>query len=305
MAKFDTQEWRDQYDDLRGRIQKLYEERKGATADYEEMVNATLGDLLGETLPAAKQMFDQAREAGELYSGEFVPAMGEYLKSAQEYDTPERRASASGRAMADVTTAADAARKSSLERLESYGVDPSMTRSAALDSGIRVNAALDAVRAGNEASRDVEERGRAYTRDALGLGGELVGAELGLSGSASGMLTSGVNAANTVGSTWTNIYGTPRQLIGDQKGLIDASVAAKQAEANFKAGTSGGSGLAGIGQAVGTVGGAVAGAYFGAGNPAAISAGASAGGAAGGAIGGMADGGGGGGGSASGFGTIY
>jgi hypothetical protein len=273
MAKFDTQSYRDANDQLRSRFQKLYVQRMPQLRQYENMVNTTLHDLLSQTLPQAANMFAESNKIGEAYTGDFLPASQRYLQSAEGYDTPERRMAASGRAMSDVETAGEASRQAALDNLESYGIDPSQTRGAALDQNVRLQTALEAVRAGNEASRNVEETGRRYVSDAIDKGAALPGAQVGMTGAAHGMLTSGVNAANQVFQTGANVFGTPTQNLTAQQNIIQANEAMKLEEANFKqtksaqhaAGVAGG--MAGIGQLAGTVAGGALGFAATGGNP--------------------------------------
>jgi hypothetical protein len=282
-----TQDWRDQYDQLRNKYQKLYTQRMPVLKNYEQMVNTSLSDLLGETMPQAKQYFDQARQIGDFTSKELIPGTEEYMKSAREYDTPERQAEASGRAMSDVFTAGDAARTSALERLEGYGIDPSVTRNASLDRNARLQTALEAVKQGRDAATGVEERGRAYQSEALGRGAQLQQSGLQAGQLGGGMMTSGLNAANQVGNTWANIFGTPQENIEAQKGLISASLQSKEAEVNSKLANKlgKGPGVAGIiGQTAGTALGAGVGLAASGGNPMGAMYGAQMGGQIGGSL---------------------
>lgn len=292
-SKLDSQEWRDQLDGLRKRFNDLYKERAPILQDYENTVNQSLSDLIGEVVPAAREYFDASRNLTGVVNDQYAPAVGEYIQSARDYDTPERRMQAREGAITDVMGATDAARKSALDRLESYGIDPSVTRSASLDQNARVAGAIEAVKQARDASADVEERGRAYMSDALRFGEGAAQGSLAYGQAGAGMLTSATNAANTVGSTWANIYGTPVQNLEAQKGLIESSLNMKATEVASKQAAAGGSPWGAIGQTVGTVGGAVVGAYLG--GPAGATLGAQAGGAIGGAAGGAAGGGGGGG----------
>jgi hypothetical protein len=76
-----------------------------------------------------------AQQDRERYEQTFQPIEDNLVSEFQNYDSPERRAEERGRAVAEVSQSFDAARRNSLQRLESYGVDPSQTRNAALDIG--------------------------------------------------------------------------------------------------------------------------------------------------------------------------
>lgn len=116
-----------------------------------------------ETLSNAQQ--DRAR-----YEEIYQPLEDNLVSEFQNYDTPERRAEERGRAIADVNSQFDAVRRNSLQRLESYGVDPSQTRNAALDLGVRVQQAAAAAGAANAADRATEQTGRALRAEALNIG---------------------------------------------------------------------------------------------------------------------------------------
>ena len=92
MAKIDTQHQRDSLDQLRSRFQDLYVKRMPILKSYEKLANTTVHSLLGETMPEMQRLYGQAKQIGDEYSQNFVPATERYLQSAEGYDTPERRA---------------------------------------------------------------------------------------------------------------------------------------------------------------------------------------------------------------------
>jgi hypothetical protein len=284
---FDTEIFRNDYENLRKRFRSLYQERMPVLRDYEKFANTQLDALIGETSPAAKQLLDTSRAASEQYQNEFLPASSDYLKSATEYDTPERRASERGKAMVDVGVAGDAAREASLQRLESYGIDPSMTRGAALDQNIRLDTALGQVKAANDKEMEVEERGRAYTRDALGVQAGLAGTAAGVGATGAGIMNNNVEAGNNRTALFADVFGTPQTNLAGIKSATDAKLGAKQYEQQAKVATQGPSTIGKLGSIAGTLGGAALGAYLG---PAGSTAGAELGAQLGGQIGGSATG---------------
>ena len=263
MAKFDTQVWRDRYDSMVKRLGKLYDARMPVLANYEATVNQTLDELIGSTVPAMQSMFRQATGIGDIVEGEYLPAAREYMQKARGYDTPERRASESAKAMADVGAAGEASRKAAIANLESYGIDPSMTRGAALDQNVRLQTALEQVRAGREAASDVEEKGQAYLRDALGVGQQLQAGGLQTAELGGRLGDTATRTASDTAATFANIFGTPLQNMQLRGDFTQASSGLKSAEAQFKQAKSGGSPWAGIGQTVGLVGGTALGGYLG------------------------------------------
>lgn len=129
-----------------------------------------LREVLDTQLPIMQENADNARQDRERYEQTFQPIEDNLIKEFQEYDSPERMQLERGRAIADVSSAFDAQRRNALQRLESYGVDPSQTRNAALDIGVRTQQAAAQAGAASNASRNVENTGRALRAEAINIG---------------------------------------------------------------------------------------------------------------------------------------
>jgi len=131
-------------------------------------------DLLDRVLTSQEQVQDEtlrnAQRDRARYEDIYQPLEDNLVQEFQQYDTPERRQEERGRAIADVNQSFDAARRNSLQRLESYGVDPSQTRNAALDIGVRTQQAAAQAGAANAADRATEQTGRALRAEALNIG---------------------------------------------------------------------------------------------------------------------------------------
>jgi hypothetical protein len=275
----DTQQFRDKIDPIRDAFKKLYDTRMPILANYEDFAKTQLDTLIGETVPMARESYRQAAN--------YTAETSDFLKSAQEFDTPERRQEARGKAIADVTSASETARSNAIGQLESYGIDPSQTRSAAMDQSIRVQSALEAVRAAKTAEGDVEDKGRQYTAQALGLKGQATSQQNSAGATSANILNNNTSAANNFETTQANVMGTPQSLLTSRLGAIQDTASLKQAEQASKLASKQGesAGWAGIGQFVGMAGGAALGAYAG---PAGALAGTQLGGQLGGAATGQA-----------------
>lgn len=129
-----------------------------------------LQQVLGPQLAAQQDQQDWARQDRERYESKFQPLEDSLVQDFQSYGTPERMAAERGRAMADVGSAFDAQRRNALQRLESFGVDPSQTRNAALDIGMRTTQAAATAAAGTNAQRLTEDKARALRADAINIG---------------------------------------------------------------------------------------------------------------------------------------
>ena len=138
--------------------------------EQDTMNRATLDRVLGVQLPAMEDQARFAKEDRARYEETFKPLQDAFIQEAQGYDTTSRRQQEQGRAVADVNSQFDAQRRNAMQRLEGYGIDPSQTRSQALDIGVRTAQAATAAQAGTNATRRVEDVGRAMRGDAINLG---------------------------------------------------------------------------------------------------------------------------------------
>lgn len=162
---------------------------------------ALLQEVLDIQLPTMRAQFDQAESDRERYTSMFRPFEDRFAAEADAYDSPERRQREMGAAIGDVNNQFDAARRNSLQRLESFGVDPSQTRNAALDIGVRTQQAMAQAQAATGANARVENTGRALRSDVINMGRGALSNAAGFYGQAvgSGSAAQG-NALNTTQS---------------------------------------------------------------------------------------------------------
>lgn len=152
-------------------MQRQYQQDQLAWAKEQDAANrGTLNQVLGIQLPIMQETAANAREDRERYENVFQPLETNLVQEFQNYDTPARRQEERGRSIADVNKGFDAARRNALQRLESYGVDPSQTRNAALDLGTRVQQAAAQAGAATAADRATEQTGRALRAEAINIG---------------------------------------------------------------------------------------------------------------------------------------
>lgn len=191
-----------------------------AWAKQQDAMNReTLGRVLDVQLPAMEDQFANAREDRERYETQFRPLEDQFIQDAQEYASPERMAEERGKAIATVGQQFDATRRNALQRLESYGVDPSQTRNAALDLGVRVAEASAKAGAATAAGNRVEDVGRALRSDAVNLGrGSLsnVASSYGQSVAAGGAAVGGAN--QTTGTSSSALQGAQGYFSGALSG---------------------------------------------------------------------------------------
>jgi hypothetical protein len=122
----------------------------------------------------------------------------------------------------DVTAAYDAARNNAQQALESYGIDPSQTRYAALDLGTRVDQAR-AMAGGAQAARgQARNEGIGIATNLAGMGQQTLNRSQQGRTAAAGI--SGDIASRRAG---TDYYGA--QTMGQPKGFLDTAVGAQDA----------------------------------------------------------------------------
>lgn len=182
---------------------KTYAENKKVT---DKVVDAALKTMEFNDENARK---DRAR-----YEQIFQPLENDLAKDAADYNTVGRRESEAGAAQADVSTQFAAARTAAQDRLESFGIDPSQTRSAALDVSARMQEAAARAGAGNQARRQVEATGRQLRTEAINVGKGYPAQVAGEFGTAGAAGTQGAGTALNQTQTGASTMGTGAQWTG-------------------------------------------------------------------------------------------
>lgn len=204
----------------------------------------SLDQLVADTRAQQAQIEEQTAADRQRYETTFRPLEDSLVRESEQY-TPEqiagRAESAAGRATADVAAQYAAARDAAMDRLESYGIDPSQTRAGALDLSTRTQEAGAHVAAANMARDQTtaleQQRGDALRTQALALGQTYVNnvdrnRALGLNfgQSIAGFGTQGLNNALGVTASGAQTMGTPlqwqtsrNQSLGQQADLVNTS----------------------------------------------------------------------------------
>lgn len=175
---------------------------------------AVLERVLAVQLPAMEEQATNARTDRARYENVYQPIEDNLVADFQSYGSPDRFALERGRAIADVSASFDAQRRNALQRLESYGVDPSQTRNAALDIGVRAQQAAAEATAANNATRNVEDKGRALRADAINIGRGMPSQVAGSYGQAVAAGQAGVGGANQTAATGGANMGNPTAWSG-------------------------------------------------------------------------------------------
>lgn len=181
--------------------------------EQDTMNRATLDRVLAVQLPGMERQAQWAQEDRARYEDVYRPIEDNLIQDFESYLSPDRLEQERGRAMGDVATSFDAARKNALQRLESYGVDPSQTRNAALDLGVRTQQAAAQAAAGTNATRIAEDKGRALRADALNIGKGLPSQVAQSYGQAVAAGNSAIGGANSTTGTSTAAMAMPGQYM--------------------------------------------------------------------------------------------
>lgn len=135
-----------------------------------------------------------AGQQQNLFNTTFEPLEQQYAKAASTYDSPSQEAVNAGAAEANVSTSMEAQRNAAQTQLESFGVDPTSTRYAALDYGTRAMQGAAMAGAGTTAIQQTKLQG-------LGLENSAIQTGEGLANSTAGLLNAGTGAGGTAASS--------------------------------------------------------------------------------------------------------
>jgi hypothetical protein len=205
--------------------------------EQDRMNRETLNRVLDVQLPAMEDQFRNAREDRQRYVDVYRPLEDNLIGEFQSYDSPERRQQERGRAIADISTSFDAARRNALQRLESYGIDPSQTRNRALDLSMRTQQAQAQAAAANAADQRVDNTARALRADALNIGRGLPSQVAQSYGQSIAAGQAGVGGANATTGTSTGALSSSLGFSGQAlQGVGQAANIASQGYQNQLAG---------------------------------------------------------------------
>jgi len=131
--------------------------------------------VMGSAMPAMEDMFGWAAEQKDFYDQKVVPAMESMFSDAALYSSKGEEQRQRAAAVQDVKSATQAQREAQERKLESYGVDASDLRYAALDKQAGVAEAAMSALAANQAGERTKQIGRDLTARAVGVGQNIAG----------------------------------------------------------------------------------------------------------------------------------
>ena len=239
--------------------------------------NKALTDtIINKAIGAMDQQQQWATEDRQRYQTMFQPLEDQRASDAESYASPERMEREAGKAEADVAAQFQQARQTAQDKLETFGVDPSQTRSGALDLGTRIAEAAAQASAGNQARTQTENTGRALRSEAINVGRGYPGQyQSAISGSgqsgnqaANTALATTASGANTMG-TGMGWQGAGNNAVGQWGNILNSGFNNQMDAYNAKQSQSSGWGqVLGLGASLAmaptTGGGSVFGKFFGA-----------------------------------------
>lgn len=199
---------------------KLGQDQLQWARDQYAQNKGTTDKVVDSLLSSQDQTQQQAKEYYQRYKDVYEPAQDRYLADAEAYDTPQRRDQQIGAAQAAVGQNFDAARDAATRQLESFGVDPSSTRYAALDIGTRSQEAAAKAAAGTQAGLNTEATGLALRANAINMGNGLPGQSNASYGTSAGTGTGAVNSGNSTMATGASAMGNPTSYLSGGNSAI-------------------------------------------------------------------------------------
>ncbi len=178
--------------------------------------NSTLtNQVVGNYLTSFGTLSGAANQALSQYNQMFVPEMNQLVTDANDYSSAARMQYNMGAAESQTGQAFDQQRQAALQDLQSYGIDPSSGRYAALDAAERSQEAAAEAGAGNVAEQQTEATGRGLRSEAIQVGerlpgeavSELSAGEQALAGAENAQLANSQEGVNMMGSApqWAGI----------------------------------------------------------------------------------------------------
>lgn len=126
--------------------------------------------VLGVQLPQMEAVFEQAMADRRRYEEVYQPLEDNLIAEFKKVGTQEDQDRYAAMRTADMRANFEAQRLNQMQRLEDYGIDPSETRSQALDLGFRAQEAAAAAMAANTGRIEREQLGRALRSEAINIG---------------------------------------------------------------------------------------------------------------------------------------
>lgn len=173
----------------------------------QEELDALTERVIQQQMATQDETAAWAREDRDRTKTVFQPLQDEFIKTAKEYDSPEKQAQAAAEARADVMKAADAQSQIATRQMASMGINPASGRFQGQARADGLATALSAAGAQNAARQQVRDRGLMLKADAINMGS-------GLPSSTAAAYGIGLNAGNSATGNSVQASGNWRSNVG-------------------------------------------------------------------------------------------
>lgn len=136
----------------------------------QDVTDALTSQVVNQQLQTQDEANAWAREDRTRTKETFQPVEDAFIKTAQEYDTPEKQAEAAAAAKADVMASTATQQQASQRQMASMGIDPTSGRYAGITRAQDTNTALAGADAQNKARQIIRDKGLALKADAINMG---------------------------------------------------------------------------------------------------------------------------------------
>lgn len=166
-------------------------EQFGVANERQAKLDDLTNQVTGEQLKSMQQANDWAASDRERYIGTFRPMEDEFIKTAENWDSPERQAEVAAEAKADVQGAAATAQQARERQMSGMGINPASGRFAGVEAAAGNTTALASAGAQNAARKQVRAQ-------AIGLKGDAINMGRGLPSQATQALGLGAQTGNSI-----------------------------------------------------------------------------------------------------------
>jgi hypothetical protein len=232
-----------------------YRERDAQSAGLQAQANAIAGRVADSQIATMDQQRVIAGEYHDRNKGIFWPLEDGLVSDAQAYDTPERRETAAGTAMADVGTQYGLARQSQDRSLTRMGVNPNSAKFGLAGNQMSLGLASAQSAAGKSARDQIEQQGWARRMDSASLGRGLASAQ-------AQAASTGVSAGNSaVNAAYAPVNAANASTAAMGNAMSNYSAGMSNAGRLGLQSMSGGSSGSGVGNSLLSLGGSLMGQY--------------------------------------------
>lgn len=228
----------------------------------QDKTDALTEKVANQQLATQEQANTWAKEDRDRTKTVFQPLQDEFIKTANEYDSPEKQAAAAAAAQADVAKAAATQGQVQQRSMASMGINPNSGRFNGTTRALATNTALASAGAANSARTQVQDKAMSLKADAINMGNGLASstaAAYGIGTNAGGAAVGANQAGNANfyqnNSTMTSGYTGAGNLNASGAGILN-NLYGNQVSAYSSQQQANGAASAGMGSAIGSIAGA-------------------------------------------------